>query len=175
MNRSDHHYRWILIKRKPSSSDKYFLGLFGACSDNNELKMLVIPNDECINADRPALKTPVPSTTLCPHILEEQLKKTGENQELNYSEKEGNHLDKLSKLINDTPDVSGKSVHEIAFEDHEIAYDDLITKVVNNSWTNITSHRIVLSGKTAKNTGIRSWSGVIIKSDMIKDQGEKIW
>ena len=147
MKRYDGTYRWILNHGVPRyTSGKLFAGFIGSGTDIHDLKELEKHKDEFISAASHELKTPVTTTKVYLHILEEYFKKNNDNQYQQYAEKAGNQLNKLSKLINDLLDLSRINAKGLEFEEVVIPYGDLLNEVLTGFQNIASSHIIEYTG-----------------------------
>ena len=112
----------------------------------NELHIQEQQKDQFISVASHELNTPVTTTKLYLHILEEYCKKNGDVQYLQYVEKAGHQLNKLSGLIADLLDVS--RLNDGRFELHmaEVDVDDLVQKTISAFQKSSLIHEILLIG-----------------------------
>lgn len=145
--RHDGEYRWILNNGLPQFDDHQFIGYTGCCSDISELIETEQRKDLFMSIASHELKTPVTTTKIYLHILEEYFKKQGDEQQLIFAEKAGNQLDKLSKLINDMLDLSRINSNQLEFDEHDIEYVNLLEEVIEEFKKIYPSHLIKFSGE----------------------------
>jgi PAS domain S-box-containing protein len=104
--------------------------------------------DEFISLASHELKTPVTTLKGFAQLLQRRLKKQGDTQSLDPLRRMETQLNKLTMMINDLLDISRIQAGKLTFREDRFDLAKLVTEVVENLQQTISTHQLLISGKT---------------------------
>lgn len=116
----------------------------------NEKKQLEQRKDEFISIASHELKIPITSMSIFLQLLQKHNQEREDEQSVDLINKTTKQMRKITNLIGDLLDISKMQIGKFELKKEKIIIDDLIHDVVDNMRDIITTHKIVIEGKSKK-------------------------
>jgi signal transduction histidine kinase len=105
--------------------------------------------EEFINVASHELNTPVTSLIGFTHLLQNRLKKQGDEESLRFLATIIRQLNKLTRLIDDMLDISRAQQGKLRYQEELFDLDALVQETIGNLQAGTITHRLLLEGSTA--------------------------
>jgi PAS domain S-box-containing protein len=142
---ADGTYRWHVSRAIPIRDTRGTITMWiGSNTDIDEQKCLEERKDAFISMASHELKTPVTSLKGFTHILQNRLRKRGDEEALGFLASINKQLNRLTRLINDLLDITRVQQGRLDYEEELFDLDTLVRETIENLQAITSTHRLIL-------------------------------
>ena len=137
-------YRWHMSRATPVRNVPGTIMMWiGSSTDIDEQKRQEERKDAFISMASHELKTPVTSLKGFAHILQNRLKKHGDEESLHFLASINKQLNRLTRLINDLLDITRVQQGRLEYDEELFSLDVLVQETIENLQAGTTTHRLI--------------------------------
>ena len=141
---ADAVYRWHMSRAIPVRNARGTITMWiGSSTDIDEQKRQEERKDAFISMASHELKTPVTSLKGFAHILQNRLKKRGDEESLRFLASINKQLTRLARLINDLLDITRVQQGKLEYEEEVFDVDGLVRETIENLQAGVSTHRLI--------------------------------
>ena len=143
---ADGVYRWHMSRAIPVRNGRGSITMWiGSSTDIDEQKRQEERKDAFISMASHELKTPVTSLKGFAHILQNRLKKRGDEESLRFLASINKQLNRLTRLINDLLDITRVQQGRLDYDEELFDLDALVRETVENLQAGTSTHRLIFA------------------------------
>lgn len=160
---ADGVYRWHMSRAIPVRNARGAITMWiGSSTDIDEQKRQEERKDAFISMASHELKTPVTSLKGFAHILQNRLKKRGDEESLRFLSSINKQLNRLTRLINDLLDITRVQQGRLEYDEELLDLDALVRETIENLQAGTSTHRLLFEGgQTARVYGDKDRIGQV--------------
>ena len=147
---ADGVYRWHMSRAIPVRNTRGTITMWiGSSTDIDEQKRQEERKDAFISMASHELKTPVTSLKGFAYILQNRLKKHGDEESLRFLSSINKQLNRLTRLINDLLDITRVQQGRLEYDEELFDLDALVRETIENLQAGTSTHRLLFEESQA--------------------------